>query len=288
VKFIAFLNNYIGFLVVNDLLLFRKTGFVKNRYFIRLSFLGTSYHGWQIQKNAISVQSILDETLSVILKEKIASTGAGRTDSGVHAREFYAHFDTKQTLDEDKRKNLSTHMNGYLPDDIGIHGIFPVKPDSHARFSAVSRTYQYIISQAKDPFMIGFSYYYTVPLNIKKMNQGAVIIKACRDFSSFAKLPSETKTNICHITDISWKKRGDMLIFTITADRFLRNMVRAIVGTLIDLGRGRIDFHELNEIIESRNRSSAGASVPACGLYLTSILYPDNIFELTKNKSENP
>jgi len=250
---------------------------LKNRYFIRLSFLGTNYHGWQIQKNSNTVQTILNDALSVLLREKITATGAGRTDAGVHAKEFYAHFDTAHFLESEQIDDLIFHMNGYLPCDIGIHEVFPVLPVAHARFSAVSRTYQYYIAQIKDPFMNGFSFYYSVPLNIQKMNEGAAFIKSCSDFTSFAKLPYETKTNICKITDAHWERKENLLLFTITADRFLRNMVRAIVGTLIDQGRGRTDLNDLRTIIESRNRSSAGTSVPACGLYLTSVVYPDGI-----------
>ena len=250
---------------------------MKNRYFIRLSFLGTNYHGWQIQKNSNTVQTILNDALSVLLREKITATGAGRTDAGVHAKEFYAHFDTSHFLESEQIDDLIFHMNGYLPCDIGIHEVFPVLPVAHARFSAVSRTYQYYIAQIKDPFMNGFSFYYSVPLNIQKMNEGAAFIKSCSDFTSFAKLPYETKTNICKITDAHWERKENLLLFTITADRFLRNMVRAIVGTLIDQGRGRTDLNDLRTIIESRNRSSAGTSVPACGLYLTSVVYPDGI-----------
>ena len=249
-----------------------------NRYFIKLSFIGANYHGWQTQENANSVQSNLNEALSVIIKEKITTTGAGRTDAGVHAREFFAHFDTIQHLNETQRKELILHLNGFLPSDIGIHEIFQVRPDAHARFSAVSRSYQYIIVQTKDPFLFGFAYHYSVPLDIQKMNEGATIIKSCSDFTSFAKLPCDTKTNICHITDIFWVKKKNQLFFTITSDRFLRNMVRAIVGTLIDIGRGKIGLDNLKVIIEIRNRSAAGMSVPACGLYLTSIKYPPELF----------
>jgi tRNA pseudouridine38-40 synthase len=247
------------------------------RYFIKLSFLGTNYHGWQTQENATSVQSVLCDALSVIVRERIEITGAGRTDTGVHAREFYAHFDTHY-LDEKQRKELVFHLNGYLPFDIAVQEIIPVKAGSHARFSALSRTYQYIIAQAKDPFLSGFAFYYTVPLDIQKMNDGAAIIKSCMDFTSFTKLPAESKTNICLITDINWEKKGDLLLFNITANRFLRNMVRAIVGTLIDLGRGKSSLNDLVGIIETKNRSAAGASVPANGLYLSSIKYPETVF----------
>jgi tRNA pseudouridine38-40 synthase len=244
-----------------------------NRYFIKLSFLGTNYHGWQKQENANSVQFVLSDALSVILKEKIDVTGAGRTDTGVHAREFYAHFDFNY-LDEKQRMDLVYHLNGYLPYDIAIQEIVPVITGSHARFSAVSRTYQYILAQTKDPFFSGFAFYYSFPLQIQKMNEGAALIKSYEDFTSFAKLPSETKTNICLITDIYWEKKGNTLLFSVTANRFLRNMVRAIVGTLIDLGRNKIQLSDLERIILSKNRSAAGYSVPACGLYLTSIVYP--------------
>jgi tRNA pseudouridine38-40 synthase len=277
VKFIAFLNNITGGILSKLLLLLIKYGQLSNRYFIRLSFLGTNYHGWQAQENANSVQSVLCDALSVILKEKIDITGAGRTDAGVHAREFYAHFDANY-LNEKQRKELVFHLNGYLPYDISVQEIIPVIPGSHARFNAVSRTYQYIIALTKDPFFYGLAFHYSVPLDVQKMNEGAAIIKSCKDFTSFAKLPAETKTNICQITDIFWENKGSLLLFNITANRFLRNMVRAIVGTLIDLGRGKNDLGGLNEIIETKNRSSAGASVPACGLYLTSVRYPDNIF----------
>jgi tRNA pseudouridine38-40 synthase len=239
--------------------------------------MGANYHGWQMQHNADSIQSLLGNALSVILKEKKTLTGAGRTDAGVHAREFYAHFD-HEFLDRKQRKELIFHLNGYLPNDIAIQEIIPVEPHSHARFTAVSRTYQYLVSRTKDPFMVGFAYHYSVPLDVHLMNEGAGVIRSCRDFTSFAKLPAETKTNICLITDIGWKETENLLVFSITANRFLRNMVRAIVGTLIDVGRGRNDLEDLRKIINSRNRSAAGTSVPACGLYLTSITYPDEIF----------
>ena len=258
--------------------MFFKSGQLPDRYFIKVSFLGTNYHGWQRQKNANSVQSVLAEALSVVLKEKIEITGAGRTDAGVHAREFYAHFDTIH-LDGQRRMELVFHLNGYLPFDIAVQEIVPVSTGSHARFSAISRTYQYILAKNKDPFLNGFAFFYSFPLDIQKMNEGAAIIKSHEDFTSFTKLPSDTKTNICQITDIFWERKGDLLLFTISANRFLRNMVRAIVGTLIDLGRNRIQLSDLERIILSKNRSAAGYSVPACGLYLTSVVYPDGVFQ---------
>ncbi len=248
------------------------------RYFIKLSFLGTKFHGWQSQKNAGSVQSILDEALTVILKSKIRITGAGRTDAGVHAKEYYAHFEIGYPLNDETCKKLIISLNGYLPKDIAIQRIIPVRPDAHARFSAISRTYLYILAREKDPFLEGLAYFYPYDLDIPKMNKGAGKLVRTKDFSSFVKSPSDARTNICRVTEAQWEEEENRLIFTITADRFLRNMVRAITGTLIDLGRNKISLKDLETIIKSRNRSAAGYSVPACGLYLVSIKYPEDIY----------
>jgi len=248
------------------------------RYFLRLSFNGESFHGWQSQHNALSIQSTLREALTVILREPVEVTGAGRTDTGVHAREFYAHFDHPAELSISERSELIYHLNGYLPDAISIQEILPVRGDAHARFSARSRTYQYFITQKKDPFQQSFSWYYPGKLDVELMNRGAEILKNNLDFTSFAKLPKETKTNICHLEYAKWEEKEHLLIFTITADRFLRNMVRAIVGTLVELGRGKIDLEDLDRIILSKDRRAAGYSVPANGLFLVSINYPEEIF----------
>jgi len=248
------------------------------RYFLRLSFNGESFHGWQSQHNALSIQSTLREALTVILREPVEVTGAGRTDAGVHAREFYAHFDHAAELSISERSELIFHLNGFLPDAISIQEILPVRGDAHARFSARSRTYQYFITQKKDPFQQSFSWYYPGKLDVELMNRGAEILKNNLDFTSFAKLPKETKTNICHLEYAKWEEKEHLLIFTITADRFLRNMVRAIVGTLVELGRGKIDLEDLDRIILSKDRRAAGYSVPANGLFLVSINYPEEIF----------
>jgi len=270
----------------------RKLNF---RYFIRLSFNGESFHGWQLQHNAHSIQSALKDALTVILRDPTEVTGAGRTDAGVHAREFFAHFDSRKELSPHERKELICHLNGYLPASISINAVMPVKPGAHARFSARSRTYKYFITRKKDPFLQAFSYYYPGKLDMIVMNQGAAILKDNLDFTSFAKLPAETKTNICHIEDAMWEEKDHLLVFTITADRFLRNMVRAVVGTLIELGRGKISIEDLNRIILSRNRCAAGYSVPANGLFLVSVKYPADIFletpddpEYSDGNSENP
>lgn len=257
------------------------------RYFLRLSFNGESFHGWQSQHNAPSIQSALRDALTVILREPVKVTGAGRTDAGVHASEFYAHFDHPAELSVSGRRELVYHLNGYLPDAISIREILPVKEDAHARFSARSRTYQYFITRKKDPFQQSFSWYYPGKLDTGLMNIGAEILKNNLDFTSFAKLPKETKTNICHVEYAKWEEKEDLLVFTITADRFLRNMVRAVVGTLIELGRGKISLEDIDRIILSKDRRKAGYSVPANGLFLVSINYPEEIFLKTSDETED-
>lgn len=251
---------------------------VTHRYFLHISFNGETFRGWQSQHNATSVQSTLRDALSVVLRKPVEVTGAGRTDAGVHAREFYAHFDFPDELSVSEKTTLVHHLNGYLPDAIAVKEILPVKLEAHSRFSAKSRTYQYFISKKKDPFLQAWSWFYPGNLDIELMNKGAAILKNTHDFTSFAKLPKETKTNICVVEYAKWEHKGDTMVFTITADRFLRNMVRAIVGTLAELGRGKISMADLDEIILSKNRSAAGYSVPANGLFLIKITYPEEIF----------
>ena len=246
-----------------------------NRYFIKLAYNGKNYHGWQMQDNAITIQSVINDALSKLLEEEINVTGCGRTDTGVHAKEFYAHFDIKEILNKNDRDNIVFKLNNFLDDSIAIFDIFPVKPNAHARFDAISRTYQYFIIRQKDPFEYDFSYYVYGDINIDLMNKGAKILFEYEDFTSFSKLHSDVKTNNCKILDTKWIEKGDKLIFTITADRFLRNMVRAIVGTLLDIGKKKISLTDFRKIIESKNRCDAGYSVPAKGLFLTKIEYPN-------------
>ena len=250
-----------------------------NRYFIKLAFNGKNYHGWQMQDNALTIQSVINNALSKLLGEEINITGCGRTDTGVHAKEFYAHFDTCKNFTNDEKKRLIFKLNNFLPDDISIYEIINVKNNAHARFDAISRTYQYFISRQKDPFDNNFSYYVYGDINIDLMNEGAKILCEYEDFTSFSKLHSDVKTNNCKILNAKWVEREDKLIFTITADRFLRNMVRAIVGTLLDIGKKKISLKDFRKIIESKNRSDAGYSVPAKGLFLTKIEYPYDIFK---------
>ena len=244
------------------------------RFFIKFSFFGKHYHGWQIQPKALTVQQILQQALSTLLREPIAVVGAGRTDSGVHAQEMYAHFDTNNPLPPD----LVAKLNSFLPIDIAIDSIYVVTPEAHARFSAISRTYQYHISTQKDVFNYNYSMSFSLPLNVALMNEAAHILYYYTDFQCFSKTHTDVKTFLCKVYQAYWQQIGHELVFTITADRFLRNMVRAIVGTLIEVGKQRLSLTDFEDIIIGKNRSKAGASVPACGLFLTRIEYPEDIF----------
>jgi tRNA pseudouridine38-40 synthase len=246
---------------------------LKNRYFIYLSFKGTYYFGWQVQPNSITVQEVLNQSLSKLLREEIYCIGAGRTDTGVHAPCFYAHFDSQHAgLDQDDKTIYK--LNCILPKDIAVHSIISVKPEAHARFDALSRTYLYRISQVKNPFNLDFTMVYTKPLHIEKMNHACGILKEYSDFTSFSKLHTDVKTNNCKITQAVWTIQGTEIHFTISADRFLRNMVRAIVGTMLEIGKGKLSPSDIRSIIEEKNRSAAGTSVDASGLHLIKIVYP--------------
>ncbi|MCU0472443.1 MAG: tRNA pseudouridine(38-40) synthase TruA [Bacteroidales bacterium] len=250
---------------------------IKTRYFIFLSYKGTSYHGWQVQPNSITVQKILDEALSTILSEKIATIGAGRTDTGVHASVFCAHFESVSP-DLPYKKNLIYRLNRYLPKDIAVTRLSKVNPDAHARFSAVSRTYRYNISRTKNPFWDDSSWFIHGKIDVNSMNEACGMLINYSDFTSFSRLHSDNKTNICRIFYAVWEEADDRLGFTIKADRFLRNMVRAIVGTMIEIGTGKMTLKEFEEVITSKDRSRAGKSSPAKGLFLLNIEYPDELF----------
>jgi tRNA pseudouridine38-40 synthase len=251
---------------------------VKTRYFIFISYRGTSYHGWQIQPNSVTVQQILEEALSVVLNEKISTVGAGRTDTGVHALFFCAHFDSISP-DLLSVKNLIFRLNQYLPVDISVSSLKKVIPDANARYSAISRTYRYYISRIKDPFFDNSSWFLHGDINIAAMNKACKLLYHFDDFTSFSRLHSGTKSNICKIFSASWEESDNRLIFTIKADRFLRNMVRAIVGTMVEIGFRKMDLKEFEEVILAKDRCEAGKSAPAKGLFLTDIEYPDEIFE---------
>lgn len=244
------------------------------RYFLELEYFGKAYHGWQRQPTALSVQEVIEESLRILLQEKVEIVGAGRTDSGVHARQIYAHVDTETELENE----FIFRINSLLPKDISVKNLHRVTPEAHARFDAVSRSYEYHIVVRKDVFRTDRAYYLQKKLDVEKMGQAAEILLQYTNFKCFSRSRTDVFTYNCKIERAEWEQQEDRLIFHVTADRFLRNMVRAIVGTLIQVGLGKIGVEEMHRIIKSEDRSKAGASVPAHGLYLTEIIYPKSIF----------
>lgn len=245
------------------------------RYFLDFSYFGKSYHGWQRQPNAISVQQVLEEACSTLLRQPITLFAAGRTDAGVHARQMYAHLDVEAVVD---KEDFIFRLNAFLPDDISIQNLVEVSDEAHARFDALERTYEYLIHQKKDPFGTETAHYLKHSLDIFAMNEAASMLLTHEDFECFSKTHTDVKTYRCAIKEAFWEKEDSVLRFTITADRFLRNMVRAVVGTLLEIGTGKEPVEHMKRVLESKNRSMAGASVPAKGLYLTRIVYPKNTF----------
>ena len=246
------------------------------RFFIQFSYFGKAYHGWQNQPNAITVQEVLEGAMSKIMNQSVVLMGAGRTDTGVHAKEMYAHFDVEELKDGNE---LVFRLNSLLPPDIAVQQIFEVKEDAHARFNATSRTYKYYITKLKDPFSFDNAHFIKKELNVEQMNLAARLLIGKKDFECFSKTNTDVFTNICDLQKAHWSQENNMLVFTITADRFLRNMVRSIVGTLINVGIGKYPVDYVNTILKSKDRSMAGVSVPAKGLYLTSIIYPNTILK---------
>lgn len=241
------------------------------RYFIRLRYKGTLYHGWQVQPNAHTVQAEVNAALSLLLREPVETTGCGRTDTGVHAEDFYAHFDTVKPIADPAA--LTGRLNALWVPDIQFRELFRVADNAHARFDATARTYEYRITHERNPFLTGLAHYIPGPLDVEQMQVTALKLLGKQDFGAFSKSRTQVKTTICTITRAEWAWRGEVLVFTISADRFLRNMVRALVGTLLETGKGKRETADLLRVIESRSRSSAGMSVPACGLFLTEVSY---------------
>lgn len=242
------------------------------RYFLELQYKGTRYNGWQIQQNALSIQEIVNDALSVLLKAKTETVGCGRTDTGVHALQFFAHFNTAQEIANAEKFIFS--MNGLLPYDICILDLHNAEDDAHARFDATCRTYHYFIYQSKNPFLKDAAFFFPKHLNIYAMNDACTVLKTYNDFSCFSKSNTQTKSNVCKISFAQWHRENDLLVFKITADRFLRGMVRAIVGTTLWVGEKLISLNEFEDIIKNGDRKNSGQSVDACGLYLTEITYP--------------
>jgi tRNA pseudouridine38-40 synthase len=253
------------------------------RYFIELAYDGTRYHGWQVQQNAVSVQELLNKALATLLRQPVETLGCGRTDTGVHAKEFFAHVDVKAPQSSEEGAEAAFQkftlqgvrgLNALLPHDIAIKRIIPVHADAHARFDATLRSYEYHIHFEKDPFLNGYSWLLRDRPNMQLMNRAADMIKEYIDFSCFSKSNTQVKTNNCKIARAEWVSTNNGIVFHISADRFLRNMVRAIVGTLLMVGKHEMEPEGIRVLIESKNRSNAGMSVPACGLYLTEVRYP--------------
>ncbi len=247
------------------------------RYFIELSYKGTNYHGWQVQPNAVSIQELLNKALTTIFRTSINVVGAGRTDTGVHAEQLFAHVDFDKAI---KTEKISYKLNSLLPNDIVVEKIIKTTENAHARFDATSRSYEYRIFLGRNPFLIETTLQFNnKKLNVVKMNEAAKFLITYTNFQCFSKSNSNVKTYTCVVRRAEWIQKDKMLIFYITADRFLRNMVRAIVGTLIEVGEGKITIEDFKEIIESKNRCKAGTSVPAQGLFLTQVIYPKTIFK---------
>ena len=245
------------------------------RYFIEIAFNGSAYHGWQIQQNALTVQQLLDRALSTLLRQPTATVGCGRTDAGVHATQLFAHFDYGAPMLPMKENEFLHRLNALLPHDIAANRLIPVNPEAHARFDAVKRSYEYHTHLHKNPFLHGRSWLLRDTPDIQAMNEAASILYQYEDFSCFSKSNTQVYTNNCHIMHAEWRQvDGDRLVFYISANRFLRNMVRAIVGTLMEIGQQKHAPEYIHTVVKSRDRSVAGTSAPACGLYLTGVEYP--------------
>ncbi len=258
------------------------------RYFLYLSYRGTDFHGWQRQPNGVSVQEVLEDALTLILRVPTIVVGAGRTDAGVHAQTMIAHFDTANELlaydanlspcGGNKKGAFLQRLNGVLPESIAVQDVRAVKDDAHARFDAVRRTYEYRVTFQKDPFMGKLLTRLHAPLDFEAMNDVAKILLETEDFGSFCKLHTDVKTTLCNVTRADWRQEGSTYVFTITANRFLRNMVRAVVGTLFEVGRGKMTKEQFADIVAQKHRTAAGMSAPAEGLFLVDVEYPEDIF----------
>lgn len=239
---------------------------------MRLAYRGANFHGWQSQPNAVSVQQSIEGALSMVLRTPTSIVGAGRTDTGVNAAMMIAHFDVPQPIAD--TVTLVKQLNSIVGRDIAIYAVFPVAADAHARFDATSRTYKYFVTLHKSPFLYPLSWQCTTPLDFQLMNDAAARLPGYTDFTSFSKLHTDVATNNCRITHARWEQEGEQWVFTITADRFLRNMVRAIVGTLVDVGRHKLTVEQFCQVIEHRDRCAAGTSMPGNALFLWRITYP--------------
>lgn len=242
---------------------------------MELSFDGTGFHGWQVQPDSRSVQGELNEKLSTFFRDEVYVIGAGRTDTGVHALHMVAHFDL--TTGIDSPEDVVYKLNRFIGDEIAVHSLYRVRENAHARFDATERSYLYRMARGKNPFSVGQAWQYFRPLDFNRMNEAASLLTEHRDFACFCKADAEVKTTLCDVRRAYWEQVGDEWVFHIHADRFLRNMVRAIVGTLVEVGEGKCSINDFKEILNSGNRSCAGASAPGHGLYLSGVSYPSDI-----------
>jgi tRNA pseudouridine38-40 synthase len=245
------------------------------RFFFEITYNGTNYHGWQNQANAVGVQEVVEGALSKIFRTKIEIVGSGRTDTGVHCIQQFFHANIEKEFDE---KIWLVKINSLLPKDIAIRSIKPVKENAHARYDAFERSYQYKVTRVKDPLLVGYAYYFFKEVNVANLNRAAALLVGEQDFECFSKVKTDVNHFICNLKAARWNQKGDLLVFSITANRFLRGMVRAIVGTLLDVGTEKITLQEFETILKSKDRKKAGMNVPPEGLYLTSVKYPKNIF----------
>lgn len=245
------------------------------RYFFEIAYNGKNYNGWQSQHNGIGVQKIVEDSFSKLLREEVRITGSGRTDTGVHCLQQFFHTDIEKDFEPD---DFIRRINSFLPKDIAIRSARQVKSNASARYDAIERTYRYEITTVKNPFLDGLAWYFFKPLDVQTMNKAAALLWGEQDFECFSKVKTDVNHFLCNVKKAEWKMEGDKLTFTITANRFLRGMVRAVVGTLLDTGTGKISLKDLQAILESRDRKKAGANVPAHGLYLVRVRYPSNIF----------
>ena len=245
------------------------------RYFFEIAYHGANYNGWQSQQNAVGVQAIVENAMTKMFRTEVHITGSGRTDTGVHCEQQFFHVDLDDKFD---KENIIVRLNSFLPRDIAIHSIRQVKDDASARYDAIERTYRYQITRVKNPFLQGLSWYYFKDVEIENMNRAGAFMLGEHDFKCFSKVKTDVNHFVCDIRKAEWTERGEGLIFTISANRFLRGMVRAIVGTLLDVGTGKITHKEFVSIIQSKDRKQAGSNVPALGLYLEKVKYPARIF----------
>ncbi len=245
------------------------------RYFFEIAYNGKNYNGWQSQKNGLGVQEVVEEAMSKLLRAKVAITGSGRTDAGVHCEQQYFHTDVDGDVTS---SNFLIRLNSFLPKDIVIKNVFPVKETASARYDAIERSYRYDITRVKDPFLTEYAWHFFKEINVQTMNRAAALLVGEHDFECFSKVKTDVNHFICDIKKVEWIVDGNRLVFQISANRFLRGMVRAIVGTLLDVGSGKIELKEFKQIVESKDRKKAGANVPAHGLYLVSVKYPEGIF----------